>query len=38
VPDCGLGENRVSLQIKNAKANKLLLDQTLEGELLCQDG
>lgn len=38
VPDCGLGENRVSLQIKNAKANVLLLDQTLEGELLCQDG
>jgi hypothetical protein len=38
VPECGLGENRVTLQIKNAKAEKLLLDQTLEGELLCQDG
>ena len=38
VPDCGLGENRVSLQIKNAEKNKLLLEQTLEGELLCQDG
>jgi len=38
VPDCGLGENRVSLQIKNAENNKLLLEQTLEGELLCQDG
>jgi hypothetical protein len=38
VPECGLGENRVSLQIKNAKINKFVLDKTLEGELLCQDG
>ena len=38
VPECGLGENRVSLQIKNAKIDKLVLEQTLEGELLCQDG
>jgi hypothetical protein len=38
VPNCGLGENRVSLQIKNAKTDKFLLEQTLEGELLCQDG
>jgi hypothetical protein len=38
VPECGLGENRMSLQIKNAETNKLVLDKTLEGELLCQDG